>query len=372
MRLVSIGRNAIVVIAGIILAYVLSIYDYEPFIIVGNITRGLPSFTPPPFSTVVGNVTYNFEEMLTELGQSLVTVPLIAVLESIAIAKSFGKPRLKKKPSYFVSCYHISHDFFLIKVNPPSISIKTWKNELVENWNAKNAEIRFLVTLEMNIIENQNVHSTKVEFFSFYLQENKVENLETNFSLRESDALLDQGQWDGSYWIMFLSFSYLTVLKANTSLNTKHVMPRLRLCLFIRNCCRTESFTFHKSPMSLVCRIDWNWKLLLQLREGRWMSIRRCWHWVFPTWPEASWSQCPSPVALREQLWTMLQVFRLQWGVWWQVHSYFLPVGFWHRRSNSYRSQCLLLLLSWPCFTCSNLTFSVYYGEQKVSIRHST
>ena len=87
---VSLARNAVVVIIGIILSYSLSSYGIKPFKITGNITEGLPSFGPPPFSVVSGNHTYNFVEVVSELGSTTISVPLIAILESIAIAKAFG------------------------------------------------------------------------------------------------------------------------------------------------------------------------------------------------------------------------------------------------------------------------------------------
>ncbi|XP_034940504.1 sodium-independent sulfate anion transporter-like isoform X2 [Chelonus insularis] len=91
--LLSLGRNAVVVIAGIVLAYIFSTYNYYPFIITGQIAEGLPPFSLPPFSTVYHNETYNFLDMTKELGGSLASVPLIAILESIAIAKAFAKGR---------------------------------------------------------------------------------------------------------------------------------------------------------------------------------------------------------------------------------------------------------------------------------------
>ncbi|KAK0169011.1 hypothetical protein PV327_002762 [Microctonus hyperodae] len=93
MWLLSLGRNAIVVVTGIILAYSLSTYNIHPFIITGNITEGLPPFELPPFSTISNNRTYNFLEMAGKLGGSIASVPLIAILESIAIAKAFAKGR---------------------------------------------------------------------------------------------------------------------------------------------------------------------------------------------------------------------------------------------------------------------------------------
>ncbi|XP_076667301.1 sodium-independent sulfate anion transporter isoform X2 [Andrena cerasifolii] len=88
---VSLARNAVVVIIGIILSYSLSSYGIKPFKITGNITEGLPSFGPPPFSVASGNHTYNFVEVVSELGSTTISVPLIAILESIAIAKAFAK-----------------------------------------------------------------------------------------------------------------------------------------------------------------------------------------------------------------------------------------------------------------------------------------
>lgn len=91
MWLAGLARNAVVVIAGIVLAYWLSVYGHTPFKITGNITEGLPPFGLPPFSTSHDNVTYTFQDMLKIYGSSVISVPLIALLESIAIAKAFGK-----------------------------------------------------------------------------------------------------------------------------------------------------------------------------------------------------------------------------------------------------------------------------------------
>ncbi|XP_023344261.1 sodium-independent sulfate anion transporter [Eurytemora carolleeae] len=62
--------------------------------ITGNIQSGLPPFTPPPFSTVENNSTIPFMEMTKTLGSAIIVIPLIAILESVAIAKAFagGKP----------------------------------------------------------------------------------------------------------------------------------------------------------------------------------------------------------------------------------------------------------------------------------------
>ncbi|KAL1392779.1 hypothetical protein pipiens_012240 [Culex pipiens pipiens] len=90
-KYLSLSRNALVVIGGTVLAYLLSMGGEPPFLLTGNVTSGLPSFQPPPFSTVVNNQTYSFSEMVSELGSSVIALPLIAILESIAIAKAFSK-----------------------------------------------------------------------------------------------------------------------------------------------------------------------------------------------------------------------------------------------------------------------------------------
>ncbi|XP_076169730.1 sodium-independent sulfate anion transporter isoform X2 [Ptiloglossa arizonensis] len=88
---VSLARNAVVVIVGIILSYSLFSYGIKPFKITGNITEGLPPVGPPPFSIVTRNYTYNFVEVINELGSTTLSVPLIAILESIAISKAFAR-----------------------------------------------------------------------------------------------------------------------------------------------------------------------------------------------------------------------------------------------------------------------------------------
>ncbi|XP_071555391.1 sodium-independent sulfate anion transporter isoform X1 [Temnothorax nylanderi] len=91
MWLISLARNAIVVIVGILIASVLFSHDIKPFQITGNITEGLPPFSLPPFTIVNGNRTYTFAEAVGELGSGILSIPLIAILESIAIAKAFAK-----------------------------------------------------------------------------------------------------------------------------------------------------------------------------------------------------------------------------------------------------------------------------------------
>ncbi|CAD0254291.1 unnamed protein product [Spodoptera exigua] len=84
------ARNALVVFAAAILAFVLNLKGITPFALTGTIQGGLPKFGPPPFNTVVNNQTLNFEDMLAVFGGEGIVMPLVAILESIAIAKAFA------------------------------------------------------------------------------------------------------------------------------------------------------------------------------------------------------------------------------------------------------------------------------------------
>lgn len=52
---------------------------------------GLPELSAPPFSATVGNHTYTFSEMASTLGSAIFVVPLLSILENIALAKVFCK-----------------------------------------------------------------------------------------------------------------------------------------------------------------------------------------------------------------------------------------------------------------------------------------
>ncbi|XP_075973939.1 sodium-independent sulfate anion transporter-like isoform X2 [Anticarsia gemmatalis] len=84
------ARNALVVFAAAILAFVLKANDITPFALTGTIHGGLPNFGPPPFNTVVNNQTVDFDGMLSVFGAEGLVMPLVAILESIAIAKAFA------------------------------------------------------------------------------------------------------------------------------------------------------------------------------------------------------------------------------------------------------------------------------------------
>ncbi|XP_045535610.1 sodium-independent sulfate anion transporter-like isoform X2 [Papilio machaon] len=84
------GRNALLVFITSLLAYFLYKGGITPFALTGKIEGGLPTFGPPPFSTVVNNQTLGFSDMLQTFGFEGLAMPLVAILESIAIAKAFA------------------------------------------------------------------------------------------------------------------------------------------------------------------------------------------------------------------------------------------------------------------------------------------
>ncbi|KAK0074762.1 hypothetical protein PV326_012191, partial [Microctonus aethiopoides] len=87
--MITLGRNAIVVIFGILIAFIFDKYGMKPFHLTGTMGQGLPPFTPPPFSTTFNNNTYNFIELTRNMGTTLFTIPIISTIEHIAIAKAF-------------------------------------------------------------------------------------------------------------------------------------------------------------------------------------------------------------------------------------------------------------------------------------------
>ncbi|XP_077293662.1 sodium-independent sulfate anion transporter-like [Arctopsyche grandis] len=91
---ISTGRNIIVVVASAALAYSFEIHQQSPFILTGHVKPGLPNVTLPPFEATVGNSTYKFIDMATSMGSGIFVVPLLCILENIALAKVFseGKP----------------------------------------------------------------------------------------------------------------------------------------------------------------------------------------------------------------------------------------------------------------------------------------
>lgn len=85
----SLSRNSMAVIIGTLLAYLLSRNGTQPFRVTGNITAGLPPFRAPLYGTIVNGTEMSLLEMLATVGPSFASIPLVAILEIVAIAKAF-------------------------------------------------------------------------------------------------------------------------------------------------------------------------------------------------------------------------------------------------------------------------------------------
>ena len=67
------------------------------FLFIGQVASGLPDIKIPPMHTTIGNQTLDTLDMITHVGSSIIALPMISILESIAVAKAFCKYRLQIK-----------------------------------------------------------------------------------------------------------------------------------------------------------------------------------------------------------------------------------------------------------------------------------
>ncbi|XP_066903372.1 sodium-independent sulfate anion transporter [Halyomorpha halys] len=88
--LVATSRNCFLVIVSAVIGYYLYEDGQSPVKLIGAIPPGLPSVQLPPFSVQRGNETIGFLEMCSELGSGIIVLPIIALLENIAVCKAFA------------------------------------------------------------------------------------------------------------------------------------------------------------------------------------------------------------------------------------------------------------------------------------------
>ncbi|XP_076633194.1 epidermal stripes and patches [Colletes latitarsis] len=87
--LIGTSRNAFLVILCGLLGYSLS--GESPFTLVGYIPGGLPTVQLPTFSYIKNdNTTVTFVDMVSNLGSGILVLPLISLMEDIAICKAFS------------------------------------------------------------------------------------------------------------------------------------------------------------------------------------------------------------------------------------------------------------------------------------------
>lgn len=86
------ASNALAVAFGTALAYLLTDEDGKgPFVLTGKVGEIVPKLELPPFSMTFNNETYEFRDIIEIYGSSLAFIPLVAILESVAVAKAFCK-----------------------------------------------------------------------------------------------------------------------------------------------------------------------------------------------------------------------------------------------------------------------------------------
>ena len=93
--LIGTSRNAILVVVCGFIGYSFCQNGDPPFKVIGYVPAGLPSVQVPPFGYTEDKngttITHDLWDMMSNLGSGIVVVPLIGLLEDIAICKAFGK-----------------------------------------------------------------------------------------------------------------------------------------------------------------------------------------------------------------------------------------------------------------------------------------
>ncbi|XP_044759831.1 sodium-independent sulfate anion transporter-like [Coccinella septempunctata] len=88
--LISTARNIIVVCVTAAIAYLFEIHGSQPFRLTGYVKPGLPDIVPPEFEINMGNTTRSFMEVTSTIGTGLLVIPLLCILENVALAKVFA------------------------------------------------------------------------------------------------------------------------------------------------------------------------------------------------------------------------------------------------------------------------------------------
>ena len=142
--LICLSRNAIVVISAGFIGYAIHSIDDENckhidcLTLTGNITKGIPSFKAPDLHEEIGNITLNGKDFIKKIGSGLLIVPLMGILESLAIGKAFARKNkyeidvnqemiaigFSNIMSCFVSSFSITGSFSRTAINSQS-GVKT-------------------------------------------------------------------------------------------------------------------------------------------------------------------------------------------------------------------------------------------------------
>ncbi|KAG5888756.1 hypothetical protein JTB14_021502 [Gonioctena quinquepunctata] len=92
--LVSVSKNALVVVGCAAAAFILDLHDLRPFSLPGEIAKGWPNVSLPAFTLEQNNRTITFFDMASELGTGIFIIPFLAIVANVGLAKAFahGKP----------------------------------------------------------------------------------------------------------------------------------------------------------------------------------------------------------------------------------------------------------------------------------------
>ncbi|KAI5723725.1 hypothetical protein M8J76_010123 [Diaphorina citri] len=90
---ISTARNILVVIFCALLGYYYdeTTHGKTPFKLSGDVQAGLPTFQPPPFHIEENGKSYNFFQLISELGSGIFVLPLLSILENISLAQVFSQ-----------------------------------------------------------------------------------------------------------------------------------------------------------------------------------------------------------------------------------------------------------------------------------------
>lgn len=134
------AANAVVVIVAVSITFaIINIYpDKADFTLTGDIQSGLPPFRLPNFTIKQGNFTQTTGEIFSDIGVGFFIIPLIGIIETMAIGKSFARKNCYKLDATqefvamgtanilgsFVSAYPVAGSFSRTAINAQS-SVKT-------------------------------------------------------------------------------------------------------------------------------------------------------------------------------------------------------------------------------------------------------
>ncbi|XP_014238195.1 sodium-independent sulfate anion transporter-like [Trichogramma pretiosum] len=113
--LMSTARNILVLVSCALGCWLLERHlGSSPVVLTGHVKQGLPGLGLPPFQGKVNNETYHFLDMVQLMGSGCIVVPLLSILETIAIAKAFseGKPIDATQEMLAVGACNIVSSFF--------------------------------------------------------------------------------------------------------------------------------------------------------------------------------------------------------------------------------------------------------------------